>query len=163
MRRQEREITDQDKIKAIIRRHNVLYLALPNSGGAPYVIPMAYGFDGECFYLHCASEGRKLDLLRLNPHVGFAIEAEYTVQPGRMACSWGFSYSSVIGEGIAEIVETAEEKRYGLDVLMSHFTKEKQEYLATAFAQTTVLRLRPTQLSGKSTIPENCSAAIKNK
>jgi len=45
-------------------------------------------------------------------------------------------------------VETAEEKRYGLDVLMSHFTKEKQEYLATAFAQTTVLRLRPTQLSG---------------
>ncbi len=158
MRRQERQITDHAVIKDIIRRHNVLYLAFPNSAGAPYVIPMAYGFDGECFYLHCAPEGRKLDLLRRNPHVGFAIEAEYTVQPGQKACSWGFSYSSVIGEGVAEIVDSVEEKRYGLDVLMSHFTKEKQEYPEAALAQTTVLRLRPTQLSGKSTAPEKLSS-----
>lgn len=51
-----------------------------NAEGAPYVVPMNYGFalapDGRLtLYLHCAAEGRKLDLLRRDARVGFAISA----------------------------------------------------------------------------------------
>ena len=150
MRRRDREITDRAVISDILRRHQVLYLALQDEG-APYVIPMSYGYDGECLYLHCAAEGRKMDLLRAHPQVAFAVEAEYEVKPGAVACGWGFAYASVTGEGVAEIVTDPAGKRHGLDVLMSHFTGEPQEYRDGGIEGTTVIRVRVTSLSGKAT------------
>jgi len=149
MRRADREITDRAVIEALLRRHQVLYLALHDKG-APYVIPMSYGYDGECLYLHCAAEGRKIDLLRAHPQVAFAIEAEYEVKPGEVACGWGFGYGSVVGEGVAEIVTDPAEKRHGLDALMSHFTGEPQEYKDGGIEGTTVVRIRIASLTGKA-------------
>ena len=149
MRRADREITDRAVIEALLRRHQVLYLALHDKG-APYVIPMSYGYDGECLYLHCAAEGRKIDLLRAHPQVAFAIEAEYEVKPGEVACGWGFAYASVTGEGVAEIVTDPAEKRHGLDALMSHFTPEPQTYKGGGIEGTTVVRIRITSLTGKA-------------
>jgi nitroimidazol reductase NimA-like FMN-containing flavoprotein (pyridoxamine 5'-phosphate oxidase superfamily) len=148
MRRSDREITDRAVMDEILRRHRVLYLALQDEN-APYVIPMTYGYDGECLYLHCAPEGRKLDLMRRHPQVAFAIEAEHEVKPGDVACAWGLNYASVAGVGTAEIVETPEEKQRGLDVLMSHFSDEPQTYKAGTLEQTTVIRVRITSLTGK--------------
>lgn len=149
MRRAEREITDRAAIVAFLRRHQVLYLALQDESG-PYVIPMSYGYDGECLYLHCAAEGRKLDLLAAHPQVAFAIEAEYEVRPAAVACGWGFAYTSVVGAGVAEIVTDDAEKQHGLEVLMSHFTPEPQTYGEGGLAGTTVIRVRITSLSGKA-------------
>jgi len=149
MRRADREITDRAVLDAILRRHQVLYLALQDDG-APYVIPMTYGYDGECLYFHCAAEGRKIDLMRAHPQVAFAVEAEYTVKPGDVACGWGFDYASLVGEGEAEIVEDLDEKKHGLDVLMSHFTPEPQTYQDGGIEGTTVIRVRITSLTGKS-------------
>lgn len=149
MRRADREITDRAAMDEILRRHQVLYLAMQDES-APYVIPMTYGYDGESLYLHCAAEGRKLDLMRRCPQVAFAIEAEYKVKPGDVACGWGFDYASLVGEGEAEIVDDLDEKRRGLDVLMSHFTPEPQTYKDGALAKTTVIRVRITSLTGKS-------------
>lgn len=149
MRRHDREIADRAAMDALLRRHQVLYLAMHDEG-APYVIPMSYGYDGECLYLHCAAEGRKIDLLRAHPQVAFAIEAEYEVKPGEVACGWGFAYASVTGEGVAEMVEDHEGKKHGLDVLMSHFTPEPQTYKDGGIEGTTVVRIRITSLTGKA-------------
>jgi len=149
MRRADREITDRAAMDDLLRRHQVLYLALPDES-APYVIPITYGYDGECLYLHCAAEGRKIDLMKAHPQVAFAIEAEYTVKPGDVACGWGFDYASVVGEGTAEIIEDHDEKKHGLDVLMRHFTPEPQTYRDGGIEGTTVIRVRITALSGKT-------------
>ncbi len=55
------------------------------------------------------------------------------------------------GEGVAEIVTDPAGKRHGLDVLMSHFTGEPQEYRDGGIEGTTVIRVRVTSLSGKAT------------
>jgi len=149
MRRAEREITDRALIDDILRRHQVLYLAMQDAD-VPYVIPITYGYDGECLYFHCAAEGRKLELMQAHPRVAFAVEAEYQVHEGETACGWGFGYASVVGEGMAEIVDEAKEKKRGLDVLMSHFTPEPQTYKDGGIEGTTVIRVRITALSGKA-------------
>ena len=79
MRRSDRQITDPAAISALLEECRTVHLSC-NAEGAPYVVPMNYGFalapDGRLtLYLHCAAEGRKLDLLRRDARVGFAISA----------------------------------------------------------------------------------------
>ena len=71
------------------------------------------------FYLHCAHEGRKLDLIRANPHVCVELDCDVQmVSGGDVPCRYGSAYASVIGTGVACVVEDAAEKIHGLQLLM---------------------------------------------
>ena len=69
MRRKDRQITDLHAIRTILDGEDVLHLGLCD-GNIPYVVPMSYGYemtdDGRLtLHLHCAGEGRKLELARI--------------------------------------------------------------------------------------------------
>ncbi|MDP1989561.1 MAG: pyridoxamine 5'-phosphate oxidase family protein, partial [Syntrophales bacterium] len=63
MRREEREIRDQAEIQAIMKEALVCRLGFSDEG-MPYIVPMNFGLGERCLYLHCAREGRKLDIIR---------------------------------------------------------------------------------------------------
>ena len=77
MRRSDREIKDFDEIIEVINKCDVCRLAI-NDGDYPYIVPMNFGFnieDGKVvLYFHCASEGKKLELLRKNNKVAFEMD-----------------------------------------------------------------------------------------
>lgn len=148
MRRSEREITDREAVNALLRRETVLYLAMVDDG-APYVVPLSYGYDGEALYLHSAQTGRKLEVLRRNPRVCFAVGVDRELRTGEVSCSWGFRYRSVVGEGVVTILEDEAEKRRGLDVLMRQHGGTGGDYLPEQVAGTAVLRIDLTSLTGK--------------
>jgi hypothetical protein len=70
--------------------------------------------------------------------------------PAEVACGWSASYRSIIGYGTAVLLETAEEKAAGLDVLMRQFTDRKPEYRPEALAKTAVIRIEIEAMTGKS-------------
>ena len=109
--KREREVTDLQEIIRILDTANILHLGMVD-GDEPYVIPMNYGYtmcDGELtLYLHGATTGRKLDLIRKNPKVCFSLECDVAPFEGNLPCQYGTVYSSVMGRGIAEIVEDVE-------------------------------------------------------
>jgi nitroimidazol reductase NimA-like FMN-containing flavoprotein (pyridoxamine 5'-phosphate oxidase superfamily) len=119
--RREREVTDPGRICEILDKSMVLHLGMVD-GDEPYVVPMNYGYtmeDGKLtVYLHGALWGRKLDIIRVNPKVLFSLECDVVPFDGDIACRYGTTYASVMGRGIAEIVEDVEEKKKGLSVLM---------------------------------------------
>lgn len=121
MTRREREVTDINEIIKILDEAKVLHLGLVD-GDEPYVVPMNYGYtmeDGKLtIYLHGARRGRKLDLMRANPKVFFEMESDIVPFEGEIACKYGITYSSVMGRGVAEILEDVEEKKAGLSALM---------------------------------------------
>ncbi len=123
--RREREITDIEKITEILKKENIIHIGLVD-GNKPYVVPMNYGFTMEnnklTLYLHGATEGKKLDLMRANPNVFFSIESDVTAFSGSVACQYGTSYSSIMGEGTATILEEAEDKINGLSIFMKSQT-----------------------------------------
>ena len=41
--------------------------------GRPYVVPLAYGYDGEAIYAH-SGPGRKIRLMRAQPLVSFEVD-----------------------------------------------------------------------------------------
>ena len=67
MRRKDREVTELETVKEIIRQCDVLRLGLAD-GDYPYIVPMNFGWEEKegrlYFYLHGAAEGRKAELLR---------------------------------------------------------------------------------------------------
>ena len=149
MRRKDRQIETDDAVREIIRRCQVLHLAMVD-GDRPYVLPLSYGYEEpDVLYLHSASEGRKLDILRAAPQVCFAISTDHGLIRGKSSCGWGFRYLSMIGERTGAFVTEEAERRLGLDSIMIQRTDECGDYGDASLAATVVLRIDITSLSGK--------------
>ncbi len=78
MRRNEHELTDQERIDTLIGSCQVCRLGFVD-GDRPYIVPLNFGYalDGgrRIFYFHGAREGRKMDLARRNGTAGFELDA----------------------------------------------------------------------------------------
>lgn len=131
MTRRERQVTDIDEIIKILDKSKVLHLGMVD-GDEAYVVPMNYGYimeDGKLtLYLHGARRGRKLDLMRANPKVFFEMCCDIVPFEGDVACKYGITYASLMGRGLAEIVEDVEEKKLALSVLMKTQTAKDFEF-----------------------------------
>ena len=121
MTKRERQITDEQQIRCILDTAKILHLGLAVDN-EPYVVPMNYGYTMEngnlILYLHSAVRGKKLDMIRANPKVFFEIDCDRVPFEGKLPCQYGMVYSSVMGKGVARIVEDVEEKKHAMTVLM---------------------------------------------
>jgi len=129
--RREREVTDMDEIIGILDRARIVHVGMID-GNMPYVVPMNYGYtmeDGKLtLYLHGATAGRKLDIIRVNPNVFIEIDTDVVPFDGPSACQHGTCYSSIMGEGVAELIEDIEGKKQALTCLMKTQTGKDFEF-----------------------------------
>lgn len=119
--RREQAVTEMAEIIRILDTAQIIHVAMVDNG-EPYVVPMNYGYtmqDGKLtVYLHGANTGKKIDILRENPKVFFELVCDAESFEGAIACQYGMAYASIMGKGVATLVEDLEEKKYGLSVLM---------------------------------------------
>lgn len=148
MRRNEKAITDPTGIEGIIRRAQVCRLAMCD-GDQPYVVPMCFGLVEDKLYLHCATTGRKLDILRVNPKVCVEFDIDQEVVPAPTACRIGMKYRSVIGCGTASIVEEPEEKRQGMTAIVLQYADHCDDLPEEALNRTLLIRVDIKEFTGK--------------
>ena len=152
MTRREREVTDIDEILGILDRAKIVHVGMID-GDMPYVVPMNYGYtykDGKLtLYLHGAKSGRKLDIIRANPKVFIEIDTDLVPFEGKTACHYGVGYSSVMGEGVAELVEDAEGKKEGLSILMKTQTGKDFEFNDRMVSVVTVIKIHVEDFTAK--------------
>jgi nitroimidazol reductase NimA-like FMN-containing flavoprotein (pyridoxamine 5'-phosphate oxidase superfamily) len=149
MRRKDKEILAREEIVEIIRKATVCRLGL-SSEDVPYVVPLNYGYRDGCLFLHCAKEGRKMDMIRANPQVCFEIDTDVEVIQAEQPCDWGMKFASVIGSGTASVLEDPEEKKRGLDAIMEHYSSEPlQPYPESYLEHTAVIRVEVEEMTGK--------------
>jgi hypothetical protein len=120
MRKKDKEITDTELIEAVIQRCVVCRIGLSDNG-IPYVVPVCFGYRDRTVFIHCAAEGRKIDIIRRNDEVCVEFDGDYELIRHDTACGWGMRYRSVIARGKASLIETPEEKRWALDAIMAHY------------------------------------------
>jgi uncharacterized protein len=149
MRKANREIKDRSAIRAIMEEALVCRLGLSDDG-APYVVPMNFGLGENCLYLHCAMEGRKLDILRRNDRVCFEMDLLREIKQGPVSCGWGARYESVIGFGRAVFVVDPAGKRLALDRIMDHYgARGPYAYPDDILDKTAILRIEIESLTSK--------------
>jgi nitroimidazol reductase NimA-like FMN-containing flavoprotein (pyridoxamine 5'-phosphate oxidase superfamily) len=152
MRRKEKEISGLADIEAIFSRCDVCRIALANDD-LPYIVTLNFGYrHGEKMelFFHCANEGRKLDMIRKNNNVCFAMDTGHELYKGDVACDFGMKYRSVLGFGKIFIVTGEEGKKEGLNVIMKHYSgRSDHEFKASSLSRTTILRLEISSMTGK--------------
>lgn len=153
MRRKDRELILKEDIKEIIQLGDVCRIAM-FAEEYPYIVPLNYGYewgDQLKLFFHCAVEGRKVDLLKLNSNVGFEIDINHELVTAGEACNWGMKYKSVIGFGkMVELVNN-DEKVHALDLLMEHYNfKGKPFYPAIMLKKVKTYCLEVHNVTGKA-------------
>jgi nitroimidazol reductase NimA-like FMN-containing flavoprotein (pyridoxamine 5'-phosphate oxidase superfamily) len=121
--------------------------------GAPYIIPLNFGFEWENelrIYFHCANQGRKLDLIQANPRAGFELDVGHELVTGEKACDWGMKFASLVGDGTIRVVSDPAERKRGLDLLMVHYSfPGVPSYSDEMLRAVTVLCLEVREVTGK--------------
>ncbi len=150
MRLGNREVSDRSDIDGIIRACDVIRVGM-SVDNEPYIVPMNFGFDGECFYFHGAKEGRKIDMIKVNPRVCFELDTEHRlIGDSDRACDWTMKYASVMGTGIMRIVEDHSEKAKALDILMQQYGgKDTYSYSEKMLERIGILKLEIKSIRGK--------------
>ena len=152
MTKRERQITDPQQIAHILDTGMVLHLGL-SVNDEPYVVPMNYGYVWEegklVLYLHSATRGRKLDMLRTNPRVFFEIDCDRMPFEGRVPCQYGLVYSSIMGRGTARIIEDVEEKKKAMTILMKTQTGKDFSFEDRLVSIVAVIRIDVAEFTAK--------------
>jgi nitroimidazol reductase NimA-like FMN-containing flavoprotein (pyridoxamine 5'-phosphate oxidase superfamily) len=154
MRRNDREVKDKALIEQFIAKEQIIRIAFYDNGDL-YIVPLNYGFiyenDKYVFYFHGAKAGRKFELSKSSPMVGFEIDGEYELLQADVACNYSAKFQSVIGTGLLSIIEDYEEKIKGLNVLMNHISgKSEWDYSKDMVNAVAVFRLEVDKLSCKA-------------
>lgn len=148
IRRQDRLLEQEAAVK-LLRMGEYGVLSLCGADGA-YGVPLSYAWDAEeAIYFHCAPEGEKLEHIKHNPNVSFAIVGHTHV----LSAKFTTEYESLILKGVAEVVENEAERMAALELILDKYSPEDKavgmKYAEKSFNKTTILRLTIQTVSGK--------------
>lgn len=150
MRRKDREVTELEAVKEIIRQCDVLRLGLAD-GDYPYIVPMNFGWEEKkgrlYFYLHGAAEGRKAELLRQNGACFFQMDCGHRVVqlPGHGITT---RYGCVMGKATVTPL-TEEEKPQAMRLLIDRYLPGAPGCPPQTMARTAMWRLEVADWSAK--------------
>lgn len=153
MRRKEREIKDINELVKILSKTCVGTLSL-GGGEYPYAVPLNFGFsenDGDFkVYFHCASEGKKIELIKKNPKVCFEVHTmEKITGEGDEPCVYSCAYESVIGFGCVRELTSYDEKKEALIKIMENCTGREFRFNENQTRGVTVFEIAFSEVTGK--------------
>ena len=145
------DIVAMDQLEDIIKRCRICHIGMVDFD-RPYVLAFNFGYADQTIWLHCANEGKKLEILRRNPNVCVEFDTDHKIfaRNEEVACSWRQAYRSVIVEGQAVFVNGYEEKVKGLDILMKHYSDKEFKYSKPAVDNIQIIKIPVASISGRS-------------
>lgn len=155
MRRKDREVKEFKEICAIADRCKVCRVALIHEG-KPYLLPLNFGWAEEngkfVLYLHSALEGTKIEAAKADPNICFEMDTDGALVTDEIPCRNGYLYSSVIGSGQVEFIETLEARKAALNVIMRHQTGKEFTFSDNAVKFVALWRVEAQTLTGKQRV-----------
>lgn len=136
-----------EECEALLTRAEVLRLGLADDDG-PYVVPVSFGYENGRLYVHGPLDGRRIDAVKNDPRVCFEVDEGEVVRSER-ACGFTARFASVIGYGTARLLDSASDKRRGLDAIMRHYTGPTGDMPDETVARTSVIEIEIESMDGK--------------
>ncbi|RLC16140.1 MAG: pyridoxamine 5'-phosphate oxidase family protein [Deltaproteobacteria bacterium] len=148
MRRKDKEISNESDIKAIIEKTSVCRLGMVE-GNKPYIVPLCFGYSDNALYFHGALKGKKIDLIRGNPNVCFEFDLLTETIESDNACDWSMKYQSIIGFGKASFIESLDEKRNAISIIMRQYSERSFQFPENQLKATAVIKVEIESLTSK--------------
>lgn len=152
MRRKDRLVTDLNEVEAIIKECSVIRLGFQD-GDFPYIVPLNFGYeivDGQIyFYVHGATQGRKVDLIRANGKCSFQMDKSLELDLLPEVKDLTTRYKSIFGHARIELLE-GEEKWHAVKTLMDYDERTRDfEYNKEAVPHTMLAKLTVLEYTAK--------------
>ena len=149
VRRQDR-LLDEARAREILATAHYGYLSMIDLDGKPYGVPVNFVWDGEeSIYIHCAPEGKKIDILECYDQVSFCVVGNVNLLPSQFTTE----YESIILDCEVTIPTYEEEQMYALELLLKKLSPNDVEtgmkYARKSLYRTCIVRLDITCWSGK--------------
>jgi len=171
MRRQELSIENPEEINAVLNACTWGTLSLQTDDEWPYSVPMNFALSQGKIGLHCALQGKRIELLNSHMQVQFTVVREYSFLPsyalgGELACPATQLFQSVMLWGNVHRVEDLQRKAEILQALMDKMQPEGQHKrmdsnssdYASSLRSVGVLEIEPIRISGKFKFGQNLNA-----
>jgi nitroimidazol reductase NimA-like FMN-containing flavoprotein (pyridoxamine 5'-phosphate oxidase superfamily) len=151
MRRSDRAITGRDDIDSILEREPTGHLGLVDPDEGPYVLPFNFFYDRAKarIYVHCASEGRKLDIIGKDPRACFEV-CEVGLDTGADDQRCPERWKSVVAIGTIAFVEDPKEKLDVLNGLIAKYGRSHKPATEEQAKKTTILAIDISKVTGKT-------------
>lgn len=152
IRRKNRELTGE-RIQELLKSAEYGFLSLGTSeNGYAYGIPINYAYDEESksLYFHGAPDGQKTDEIRRNNKVSFCVVGKTQPIPEQFSTI----YESVIVFGEASIIDSDEEKRKALRLLVvkysGGFEDLGEKYMNKSWNRTLTFKIEVRHITAKA-------------
>lgn len=152
MRRKDREVTSLAAMEDMLCRCKVCRVAYQDAQGLT-IVPLSFGYamqEGRLtLYFHSAKEGRKVEAFARGAQVAFEMDGAMEIIEGRIACEYGCTYESIVGNGRASIVTDDAEKCRALAAIMRRQTGREFAFEKAQTDSVAVLKIESTDFTGK--------------
>ena len=147
-----RDIDNRDELTDIIKRCQWCHLAMVDTDGSPYVIPMNFGFRDGIIYMHGAGAGKKISALIKNSYVcvNFSTDHLLRYQNEDVACSWSMNYRSVLVYGKAEFISGDEDKIDALNIIMAQYSGKTFKFNQPSIREVKVWKIPVEKIEGRA-------------
>ncbi len=146
-----KDITELDKLEEIIKKCKICRVGMVD-GDDPYVLAMNFSYEDQTVWLHCAKEGKKVDILKRNNKVCLEFDADHKLfsRHEHVACSWRMAYRSVLIHGHAILIDDYDEKINGLKVFMKNYTDKDFEFSKPSVDNILIIKIPVESITGRS-------------
>ena len=122
MRRKDRELTLHEA-QAIIDSTLYVVLSTINANGTPYCVPVSFVRKDNTLYFHGATEGQKIENLRVNNNVCVSFVSNSIIPTDKFTVA----YESAIVTGIAHEIKNDADKINALRLLCERLTPSNMD------------------------------------
>jgi len=156
IRRKDREVTEEGWISEFLHRAPTGVLGT-TSASQPFLTSNLFVFDptNHAIYLHSAKRGRARTNVESNPRVCFTASEMGRLLPADVALEFSVEYASVVVFGDASIVESKEEAKRAMQMLLDKYfphLEQGEHYRPITdneLKQTSVFKISIEEWSGK--------------
>lgn len=115
IRRKEKAIRDKNEILDILEKAKYITIAMCKDN-EPYLVTLSHGYDRErnCVYFHCASEGKKIDILKAHNLVW----GQALLDKGYVEGACDHLYATTQFMGRVTFIDAVDEKRHALEIMI---------------------------------------------
>jgi nitroimidazol reductase NimA-like FMN-containing flavoprotein (pyridoxamine 5'-phosphate oxidase superfamily) len=155
VRHPEREIKNEETVKAMLEQSPVGRMATVNQRGVPVIKPVNFLYLNGKIYIHSSKRGEKIGDIRRGSPVCFEIDEPIAyAQAKGPACKANYYYRSIIIKGKATLVRERTKKMKVLQMLMKKYQPEDGygEIQEEILKKTAVIEINTQEITGKENL-----------
>jgi len=147
-----KDIILDDELEKIITSCKTCHVAMIDLEQKPYLLSFNFGYKDKTIYLHCAKEGKKIDILKNNNNVCVYFDTDHHLfaRNEEVACSWRMRYRSVLANGKAEFVEDFDQKYEILKIFMQNYSDLEFKFSKPAVNNILIIKIKIENWTGRS-------------